>query len=635
MDNRIKQITVPFLVMMIVNLGTYFIFSNNFAQGLSPHEGLVPIMGLLFGPYGAIGVVIGNTICDLIRGYTPQMTFASEIISLGVALLAYKLWYHDFKYNKNISQPKLNNTFNVILFLGIVLLTSVLYSMFHKKIMYFFYPETISINLLMGLRFFINFLNSSFIFGIIGIWVSKYIGFIHLPKKSNKKNHEKAYWILLIILVISLVVIAIADYYFSSNPLLWVIESIFLAILLFVYALKPIVVEVNDLSSHFSPEKIMNIFLLETLAIVLLGIIISSDRTLVNAMTSLLPLNDVEVTISIFILMDLILIIFFIPSLFVLRYVEKKVVNPIVSFSAIEQFIKKGDKIESDGLIDVYSRYLEDETEIGNLARSYTNLIDYANEYIEDIKSIESEKKRIETELEIAERIQQANLPEKSIENRTYYVNGFSKPAKEVGGDFYDYYPIDDENVAVIIGDASGKGVPAAIVAIITQSIIKQLFKTEKDPSKILFSLNNQLCENNPELMFITLWIGVYNKNTGVLTYSNAGHERPLISKNGNIEFLEMDSGIVLGVMEDFDFKKGSIDVFDGVLLYTDGITDEKNINDEFYGSKRLMEFFKDKKFDEKTIKELINDIEIFMDGEDKFDDMTVLVVNNYINKKE
>ena len=285
-----------------------------------------------------------------------------------------------------------------------------------------------------------------------------------------------------------------------------------------------------------------------------------------------------------------------------MRYVEKKVVNPIVSFSAIEQFIKKGDKIESDGLIDVYSRYLEDETEIGNLARSYTNLIDYANEY---------------------------------IENRTYYVNGFSKPAKEVGGDFYDYYPIDDENVAVIIGDASGKGVPAAIVAIITQSIIKQLFKTEKDPSKILFSLNNQLCENNPELMFITLWIGVYNKNTGVLTYSNAGHERPLISKNGNIEFLEMDSGIVLGVMEDFDFKKGSIDVFDGVLLYTDGITDEKNINDEFYGSKRLMEFFKDKKFDEKIINELINDIEIFMGGEDKFDDMTVLVVNNYINKKE
>ena len=189
--------------------------------------------------------------------------------------------------------------------------------------------------------------------------------------------------------------------------------------------------------------------------------------------------------------------------------------------------------------------------------------------------------------------------------------------------------------MAVIIGDASGKGVPAAIVAIITQSIIKQLFKTEKDPSKILFSLNNQLCENNPELMFITLWIGVYNKNTGVLTYSNAGHERPLISKNGNIEFLEMDSGIVLGVMEDFDFKKGSIDVFDGVLLYTDGITDEKNINDEFYGSKRLMEFFKDKKFDEKIINELINDIEIFMGGEDKFDDMTVLVVNNYINKKE
>lgn len=630
MNNKIKQILVPFVIMVVVNLGTYFMLGNNFAQGFSPHEGLIPIMGLLFGPYGAIGVVIGNTICDIIRGYSPQLTFTSEIISFGIALLAYKMWYHDFKYKNIISNPKLNNTYNVILFLAIIMLTSVLFSLIHKKLFYFFYPDMISINLLIGVRYFINFLNSSFIFGIIGIWISKYIDFSFLPKKSNKKNNEKAYGLLLVILVISLVIISIVDFCFGANSSIWVIELIFLAILLFVYSLKPIVVNVIEVSSNSSPEKIMNIFLLETLFIIVIGILIASDDVLINAMISLLPLNEVEVTISILILMDIVLIIFFIPSLLVLWYVEKKVVNPIVSFSAIEKFIKKGNKIESDELINIYSYFLDDETEIGNLARSYTHLIEYANEYIEDIQIIESEKKRIEAELEIAERIQQANLPKVCIVDENYLVNGFSKPAKEVGGDFYDYYPIDDENVAIIIGDASGKGVPAALLATITQSIIKQLFKTEKDPSKILFALNNQLCENNPESMFITLWIGVYNKNTGVLTFSNAGHERPLINKNGSIEFLEMDHGIVLGVMEDFYFKKASIDVFDGLLLYTDGITDEKNIDGEFYGDKRLVEFFKNNGFDDDLINNLITDIEKFLNDENQFDDMTVVILNKY-----
>ena len=108
--------------------------------------------------------------------------------------------------------------------------------------------------------------------------------------------------------------------------------------------------------------------------------------------------------------------------------------------------------------------------------------------------------------------------------------------------------------------DEFGKGVPEALLANITQSIIKQLFKAEKDLLKY-FSLNNQLCENSPDFMFITLWIGVYNKPINILIYSNAGHYKPSINKNGVIKFLKMESEIVLGIMEDFKFKKEEIEI--------------------------------------------------------------------------
>ena len=138
-------------------------------------------------------------------------------------------------------------------------------------------------------------------------------------------------------------------------------------------------------------------------------------------------------------------------------------------------------------------------------------------------RAIEGEKQRIKAELNIAEKIQKSNLPTESIENEKYHIFGYSQPAKEVGGDFYDYYELDEDNVAIVIGDASGKGIPAAILSTITHSIIKQLLKTERDPSKVLYMLNNQLCENNSESMFITLWLGIYNNKTNILTFSNAG----------------------------------------------------------------------------------------------------------------
>lgn len=631
MNKNLKKILVPFLLMIIINLGTfYFAISKNFAEGYSPHLGILFISGLLFGPYGALGAVLGNTLCDFIRGYSVGLTITSEVISLFIATLAYKLWYEKFKSRKIITIPKLNGTSEMIVFIGIILLCAAIYSLINKKLFYIFQPETIQISFLVGVRYFINFVNTAFIFGIIGILLSKYIDFIHVPEKYEEKLNEKTYKILGALLVITTLFVGATDFYLGSNVGIMIVEILIIMALLVLYLTKPINREITRIPYNRIPEKIMNIFLVTSLIILVIGYIVASDEVLITALDLYLPINIDEIMILVFLMMDILFIIYFIPSILVLKYIENNVIDPIVSFSGIEKFIKKGDRIESDGLVKVYSEYINEDDEIGMLARSYTSLINYTNEYIENIHKIEGEKHRIEAELSIAEKIQKSNLPTGSIEKENYSIFGFSQPAKEVGGDFYDYYELDDDNVAIVIGDASGKGIPAAILSTVAQSIIKQLLKSEKDPSKVLYLLNNQICENNSELMFVTLWLGIYNNKTNILTFSNAGHEAPLIMEDGKFKPLKVSPGIVLGVMEDFEFVKEETEMSKGIIVYTDGITDAKNPNDEFYGEDKLIDFLNSHPFENKIIDKLLKDIDEFTGSNDQFDDMTIVLLDRH-----
>ena len=626
MNDNFKKTIIPFVLMLIFNLGTYYMtYGSNFGAGLSPHVGVLLVSGLIFGPYGAIGSVIANFLCDLIRGYNPILAVTSEIISFGVSYLAYKLWYENYKGRTVISRPKLNNTSNVLLFFGIIFICGILYSVIHGKLFYLLYPRTQSINALIEIRYFLNFINSSFIFGIIGIWISNKIDFAHIPKKSKKEYNKKLYKILWIILILTLLLTLIIDFALDLNNFIITIELIAISLILFIYLSKPIdcnIVEKNYISIS---DDIMTIFLIATIFIIILGIIIASDHTLINAMDNILPLDKTEVIISMMSLMDVLLIIFLIPSIMVLRYIEQKVIEPILSFAKIEDFIHENKKIEAKGLVDIYAKYINEKTEIGTLAKSYTELINFNNHYIENIQEIEGEKERIKAELDIATRIQAANLPTEAIINDNYIVNGYSNPAKEVGGDFFDYFELDDEHLAIVIGDASGKGVPAAILAMITQVMIKQLIKHNQDPARILYLLNNQICENNSESMFITLWLGVYNKKTKELIFSNAGHNPPLIYENNEFKYLDIDTGIVLGIMEDFEFKTEVITLSHEIITYTDGITDANNANNEMYGEERLLNFFNNFKNSKSPIQSLLKDINNFTKDEEQYDDMTLV----------
>ena len=631
MNKNFKKILVPFILMIIFNLGSYiFMFGSNFGEGYTPHVGLHLISGLLFGPYGAAGAAVANGICDLIRGYNPILTVMGEIASFGISCLAYKLWYGNYRIMPSITKPKLNNTSHLLLFLGIIIICATLYALINKELFYILYPETRSINLDVGVRYFVNFFNSAFIYGIIGIWISKKIDFVHIPKISKRKLHVNFYKAIGILIFVSVLIVLFNDDYNGSDYLNRIVETIIISVLLFIYITKPIKSPIKEETYTTIPEEIMNIFLITTLVMQILAAVLATNDTVIVAMDLILQVDVEDIGLYILLNSDIFLIIFFIASIFVLKYIEMKVIKPIYSFSKIEHFIKKGDKIKSDELIKLYSNYTDVDNEIGMLARSYTDLINNTNEYIENIEEIQGEKQRIEAELNIAKRIQESILPTESILNEDYGIYGTSKSAKEVGGDFFDYYEIDDENLAIMVGDASGKGVPAALLSTLAHTIIKQIHKNEKDPSKVLNLLNNGLCENNAECMFITLWLGIYNKKTGILTFSNAGHNSPLINEGNGFKEITMNKGIVLGIVENFEFVKEEIRNFKRIVIYTDGITDAKSIDGEFYGEKRLIDAL-NKIYDESLLVETLNkDIDEFTQGTEQFDDMTLLVLDRH-----
>ncbi|MBR3112771.1 MAG: PP2C family protein-serine/threonine phosphatase [Methanobrevibacter sp.] len=621
MKTKLKQILVPFLSMIVIN---FILYSDYFLElGIeSPYVGLLFVFGLLFGPYGALGAVLGNIVIDYIGGFTPIEILPSAIFSFGVSCLAYKLWYSGFKTDK-ITKPKLDNIYHLSLFLSIMIICGIIYSAIHGKlvgliirtdIIDFFTPS-----------YFLNFVNGAFIFGIVSLFISDKIDFIHTPKTTKKAFNRKLYRILFYLLLISAIIAFItSEFDMGKNAIIG--EIIVIGILLFAYLTKPFEYEIQPNDENTMIESIMRNFLIVTLALAILGIVVSIFS---YKYVASLDANIFITLLPLLIITDVFIIMFFIPGMIIFRYIERKLIKPISSFSKIENFINENEKIEAEGLLDIYSEYVNEKNEIGTLARSYSKLIEHNNNYIENIREIESEKERVNAELDIATKIQAAALPTEALETDEFIVNGYSHPAKEVGGDFFDYYMIDDDNLAIVIGDASGKGVPAAILAMITQVIIKQLIKHETDPSKVLCSLNNQLSVNNSESMFITIWLGIYNKSSKKIIFSNAGHNPPLIKENGEFKYLDIDTGLVLGIMEDFGYVKEEITLTNELVLYTDGITDANNNRNEMYGEDRLLKFFNEFKSDEGPIIPLLKDISEFTEDAQQYDDMTLLYLKD------
>ena len=249
-------------------------------------------------------------------------------------------------------------------------------------------------------------------------------------------------------------------------------------------------------------------------------------------------------------------------------------------------------------------------------------------------KELSEEGARIESELNLARGIQNNMLPSTFPafpEHKEIDIYAKMIPAKEVGGDFYDMFLIDDNHLAITIADVSGKGVPAALIMMISRTLIKNTALNKFSVDEVFYKVNNLMCEGNTMDSFVTSWFGILDLKTGKMEYVNAGHNAPLIYKNKDkkIEFIKDKPNLVLAAMNNTKYTKHELKLEPGdrLFLYTDGVTEATNINKELYGNDRLQNYLNNNvsKSLTDTINGLKKDIDNFVGKEKQFDDITML----------
>ena len=251
--------------------------------------------------------------------------------------------------------------------------------------------------------------------------------------------------------------------------------------------------------------------------------------------------------------------------------------------------------------------------------------------YIWNQKNLAEERSRLRSELQAATVIQHSLLPTVTDRNpgcEELDLRASMKAAKEVGGDFYDFFFTDDTHLALVIADVSGKGIPAALFMANAKQTIQSCVRDYHDLSKAVFAANNSLCQNNEAEMFVTAWIGIINLETGRLRYVNAGHNHPVLITD-KPSFISERSGVVLAAMEDMPYKENVLEMNKGdkILLYTDGITEAENSSHELFGDDRLLECLMQSYCDsvEETMKKVDQSVAGFVQEHDQFDDMTMM----------
>ena len=293
------------------------------------------------------------------------------------------------------------------------------------------------------------------------------------------------------------------------------------------------------------------------------------------------------------------------------------------------------ERIKNTGGGDLdYRSEIKTGDEIEELDLSFERMTGELKNYIKSLNQVTAEKERIGAELNVATKIQASMLPRifPPFPNRGEFdLYGSMLPAKEVGGDFYDFFLVNEDTLAVLIADVSGKGVPAALFMVIAKTLIKNNAQYGYSPKEVFETVNNILCANNEEGMFVTAFIGYLDIPSGTFTCVNAGHNPPLIRQGENFNWLKIKRGLVLAGMEDMFYREEQITLKPGdmVFLYTDGVTEAVNTKNELFSDPRLFEIAnKHKNADLKKFVHVVKEeIDLFAEGAEQADDITMLMM--------
>ncbi|MCR5061541.1 MAG: PP2C family protein-serine/threonine phosphatase [Saccharofermentans sp.] len=284
---------------------------------------------------------------------------------------------------------------------------------------------------------------------------------------------------------------------------------------------------------------------------------------------------------------------------------------------------------DSKDVIEKLSR-VRSKNEVGVLVKDFSILADEMDRYAKEVSTLASEKERVQAELEMAAKIQMSMLPSDYPESDAFELYASMVPAKEVGGDFYDFFMIGDDHIGLVIADVSGKGVPAAMFMAMSKMYIRTFASSCKSPAEALIKANKAIDANNENAMFVTVWLGIIDLNTGKVQAANAGHEYPMLCKSkGAFEVLKDKHSLMLGAFPnlkaiEYEFTLGKGDI---LFVYTDGAPEAADSGNNMFGMERLVDALNEDpdRSPEQLIRGVNSAISSFVGEADQFDDLTML----------
>lgn len=600
---------------------------------IRPANTIPPVLGLIWGPPAAMGISIGNLISDIASGSNLFICVSGFIANFFYAYLPYKLWY-SFRVTEDDAVPTLGSVKKILKYVYVILIDSLVVTGVLSLIFEVagFSPSSASY----GLLFFNNF-DFAVLLGVpVLILIEKFPVEYHVPKSRRKK--EGSY------IAFDFLLFAAAFFgagWFAVSALSEAIPrqgtvEILLAVcilLMVLYLFKPFNFnnvrqkqEVRDVRITIKTKVTIGFMMVAIIFIALTGVVAYNSQTSGDVLSKWNYIYKV---------IGAAINIIFAVAIGFLWYVERNIVTPLEMLSnSAKEFAARP---VGAGEIPKPS-YIEVKTgdEIASLAGSFNAMMRDITEYMADLKKITAEKERIGAELSVATHIQTSMLPcifPAFPERKEFDIFAGMHAAKEVGGDFYDFFVTDDNHLAVVMADVSGKGVPAALFMVIAKTLIKNHVQSGMSPAMAFEAANNQLCENNDAGMFVTAFMGILEIDSGIFTYVNAGHNPPLISQKGEVRWLSSKRGFVLAGMEDSKYREQQILLCpgDSLFLYTDGITEALNCREELYSEKRLIDLLANEKLHlqapEKALEAVNRDVEAFADGAEQADDITMLML--------
>lgn len=612
---------------------------------------MIPVVfGILWGPAGAWGVAIANAISDIVVSHSPiYVWLPGLVINFFFAYLPYKMWYSiDFKGN-GIVKPRLRKVYDILKFILICFIdsfvTTVLLALLFEYLG--FQPFSSSAVLL----FFNNF-DFAIVLGVPVIllftsrrqakfWTPPMRSMTESELKKGKVENHKAFTFFDILLVL-IMLFGIIYFCYSQATGFGLQRNIGL-VLLIVFALVEVLYIFRPVGVYRKTRFLVNIREMSIRAKVILGfLMVSVMCVLLTGTTAYFVLRTNMDSMKklweyIYMVVGFSLNVLFVVSIIFLRYVEKKITNPLELLAVqVKDFAKRDHQNETEEerqlLLENRNR-IKTGDEIEGLSDSFCQMMDDITDYVSNLAKVTAEKERIGAELNVATQIQADMLPNifpAFPEREEIEIFATMTPAKEVGGDFYDFYMVDDRHLVMVMADVSGKGVPAALFMVIGKTLLKDHTKPGMSLGDVFTEVNNLLCESNKKGLFITAFECVLDLVTGELLFVNAGHEIPFIQKkDGEYKAYEMRAGFVLAGMEGIQYRQGSVQMEPGdrLFLYTDGVPEATNAQEELYGEKRLEKVLNNNK--DKTPEELLpavkKDIDIFVGEAPQFDDITML----------